>query len=249
MPREHTPARVLVIDDDTEITRVVSYQLGEEGCVVTAVHDGSDGLNTALREQFDVVVLDLSLPTLGGLEICKELRRAKPAQAIIMLTGRGEELDRVLGLELGADDYLTKPFSGRELAARVKALLRRVRREQPASWEQRAGEPPPDVLNFDRLAIDLKQRLVRVDGRNIELTTTEFDILTFLASSPGTVFSREELLQEVWGYATAGYERSVTTLVSRLRNKIERDPDNPFFIQTVWGVGYRFTPTGPEKND
>lgn len=239
-------ARILVIEDDPEIARVVSLQLGGEGFSVEVVEDGLRGLDRAMSTGFDIVVLDLNLPTLSGIEVCRELRKTRPNQPIIMLTARTEEIDRVLGLELGADDYVTKPFSGRELCARVRALLRRSKDRSGDAAAPRA--PHRQVLDFKRLVIDLDQRLVWLDSKAVELTSTEFELLVFMANNPGTVFTREQLLSSVWGYSSRGYERTVNTLISRLRAKIEQDPENPFFVQTVWGVGYRFTPEGPEPS-
>jgi DNA-binding response OmpR family regulator len=224
--------RVLVVDDDPTITDVVVRYLEREGFTVEACNDGARGLELALSDPPALVVLDLMLPGLDGLEVCRRLRGTAPVP-VIMLTARGDEEDRVVGLELGADDYLTKPFSPRELTARVKAVLRR------------AAEPFPPAgsatMTFDELEIDHAARQVIVDGADVSLTAREFDLLAFLARSARTTFRREELLEHVWGF-TYGDTATVTVHIRRLREKIERDPSTPRHLVTVWGVGYRFDP-------
>jgi two-component system response regulator ResD len=224
--------RVLVVDDDPTVADVVVRYLERDGFVVEAVGDGTLALERALAELPALVVLDLMLPGLDGFEVCRRLRAVAPVP-VIMLTARGEEEDRVLGLELGADDYLAKPFSPRELTARVKAVLRRA--TEP--FVSPAAEP----MSFDRLLIDPAAREVTVDGLPVTLTAREFDLLVFLARSPRHAFRREELLEHVWGF-TYGDTATVTVHIRRLREKIERRPSAPRHVVTVWGVGYRFDP-------
>ncbi|HMV20677.1 MAG: response regulator transcription factor [Betaproteobacteria bacterium] len=231
--------KVLVIEDDGDIARLVKMQLVELGCSVTLCHDGSEGLNLALGREFDLVVLDLMLPGTDGLAICRDLR-AKKGQylPILMLTAKSTEIDRVLGLEMGADDYLTKPFSVLEFAARVKALFRRI---------DNLGKPKdsaPAVIESDGLRLDVEGRTATIDGKPVELTAKEFDLLHHFARHPGRVFSRSQLLDQVWGYSHSGYEHTVNSHINRLRTKIEAGPDEQRFIQTVWGVGYKFREAG-----
>lgn len=223
---------VLVVDDDATVAEVVSRYLEREGFSVEAVGDGAAALERAGQLLPDLVVLDLMLPTLGGVEVCRRLRELAPVP-IIMLTALGDEGNRVAGLELGADDYLGKPFSPRELTARIKAVLRR------------AQAPPIDdagsVLRAAGLVVDLKAHEAQVDGDLVPLTVREFDLLAFLMRHPRRTFSRVELLEHLWGY-TYGDNSTVTVHVRRLREKIEADPSQPARIHTVWGVGYRFEP-------
>jgi DNA-binding response OmpR family regulator len=226
--------KVLVVEDDPHIRELVMLHLGLEGLQGTAAEDGTEGLRLAREEPFDLIVLDLMLPGLDGLTVCRAVRRdSRNADVpILMLTARREESDKVLGLESGADDYLTKPFGVREFIARVRALLRR-RRDAGAA----AGAVP---LVVGGLTIDAARRLARVDGREIELTAHEFDLLFLLASNRGIVFGRDALVQRVWGGDMHVTGRSVDTLVKRVRHKIEADPAEPRFILTVWGTGYKF---------
>ena len=226
--------KVLVVEDDPHIRELVVLHLGLEGLEATAAEDGTEGLRLAREQPFDLIVLDLMLPGLDGLTVCRAVRRdSRNADVpILMLTARREESDKVLGLESGADDYLTKPFGVREFIARVRALLRR-RRDAGAE----AGAAPVVV---DGLTIDPARRTARVDGRDIELTAHEFDLLHLLASNRGIVFSREALVQRVWGEDMHVTGRSVDTLVKRVRRKIEADAAEPRFILTVWGTGYKF---------
>ena len=227
------PARVLVVEDDATVAEVVVRYLEREGFQVESVGDGREALERAGRFLPDLVVLDLMLPGLDGLEVCRRLRAVAPIP-VIMLTARGEESDRVLGLELGADDYVAKPFSPRELTARVKSVLRRA--QGPLSPVDVNG-----VLAMGDLEIDLGAREVRRDGEPVTLTAREFELLAFLVRHPRRVFRREELLEHVWGY-TYGDTSTVTVHIRRLREKIEPEPSDPKNIQTVWGVGYRFDP-------
>ncbi len=226
--------RVLVVEDDPDIGRLVSLQLAELDCESRLVADGMAALAEAETGRYDLVILDLMLPRMDGLEICRRLRAQTRYTPILMLTAKSSELDRVLGLELGADDYLTKPFSMLELAARVKAVFRRADRLAAAAA---AGV---ELIEAGGLRIDLQRHEVQVDGRLVELTAKEFELLVHFARSPGRVYTRAQLLDQVWGYSHSGYEHTVNSHINRLRNKIERDPGNPDYIRTVWGVGYKF---------
>ncbi len=225
--------KILLIEDDPDIAALVDLHLRDEQFEIDVEANGSRGLELFSSKPFDLVILDVMLPGLGGFEICKRIRRAGNQVPILMLTSKSEEFDKVLGLELGADDYLTKPFGIRELVARVKALLRRAGTEAPTN-------KPSRRLEFANLSIDTEKRRVTLDGNIIELTNKEFELLVLFATSPGRAFSRTELLREVWGYQYSGYSHTVNSHINRLRGKIETDPANPVFIQTVWGVGYRF---------
>ena len=227
--------RLLVIEDEHDIAELVAMHLAELPAAVTQVNDGREGLRRALAEPWDAIVLDLRLPGLGGLEVCRELRAQGHRVPILMLTARGSELDRVLGLELGADDYLTKPFSVLELRARIKALLRRA-----AAPVAALAASEPTQLAAGSLAIDREQRRVRVDGHELALTAREFDLLWHFVRHPGRVFTRSELLADVWGYGHDGYDHTVNSHINRLRAKLGDEREQARFIHTVWGVGYRF---------
>jgi DNA-binding response OmpR family regulator len=232
-PRPKNPPRVLLVEDDQHIRELVELHLDLEGWAVVATGDGNDGLGRARAEAFDLIVLDLMLPGLDGVTVCRAIRRdSRNADVpILMLTARRDEVDKVLGLDSGADDYLTKPFGVRELVARVRALLRRRR---PA-----AGEHAPPV-QAGELLVEPARRQARLGSREIELTAHEFELLYVLASNRGIVFTREALVQRVWGEDTHITVRSVDTLVKRLRRKLEVDQADPKFILTVWGSGYKF---------
>jgi DNA-binding response OmpR family regulator len=223
---------ILVVDDEPTIVEVVELYLLREGFKVLTAVDGHAALSAVRQQRPDLIVLDLMLPGLSGLDVTRQLR-ASGALPIIMLTARGEEADRVVGLELGADDYVTKPFSPRELVARVKAVLRRA---QPAPTPEPADT---HVIAIGGLRLDAAARSVTVDGQPISLTAREFDLLLFLMRRPSQVFTREQLLDNVWGYTFASDMSTVTVHIRRLREKIERDPTNPTLLQTVWGVGYK----------
>ncbi|HSS08773.1 MAG TPA: response regulator transcription factor [Acidimicrobiales bacterium] len=230
-----TAPRVLIVDDDPNVSEVVARYLEREGYQVETVGDGALGLDRALADPPDLMVLDLMLPSVAGLEVCRRLRAAAPVP-IIMLTARGEEADRITGLELGADDYVAKPFSPRELTARVKAVLRR------ASGAISTVEPQePRVLRAGSLEVDLVAHEARVHGRLVALTAKEFDLLAHLMRNPRRAFRRDELLEDVWGFAY-GDTSTVTVHIRRLREKVETDPSTPRHVCTVWGVGYRFEP-------
>jgi DNA-binding response OmpR family regulator len=232
--------RVLVVEDDPDIGRLVTLQLAELDCESRLIADGVTAMAEAEAGRFDLIILDVMLPRMDGLQICRRLRASDNDTPILMLTARSAELDRVLGLELGADDYLTKPFSMLELAARVKGVFRRADRLRAAASD---AAPATQVIEAGGLHIDLQRREVRLDGGAIELTAKEFELLVYFARSPGRVFTRAQLLDQVWGYSHSGYEHTVNSHINRLRNKIERDPANPDYVQTVWGVGYKFSET------
>jgi len=228
-------ARVLVVEDEQNIRDLVLLHLRLEGLEGIAAADGTEGLRLARSERFDLVVLDLMLPGLDGMTVCRAIRResSNGDVPILMLTARREESDKVLGLESGADDYLAKPFGVRELVARVRALLRRRRTASPVA----ATSPSVTVAG---VTVDPARRMARIDGRDIDLTAHEFDLLYLLASNRGIVFSREALVQRVWGNDTHITVRSVDTLVKRLRKKLEDEAAEPRLILTVWGTGYKF---------
>ena len=223
---------MLVVDDEPMVREVLARYLENEGFAVDVAEDGEQALSVYEAARPDLVLLDLMLPRLDGLEVFRRMRALAPT-AIIMLTAKGEETDRVVGLELGADDYVTKPFSPREVIARVRAVLRR---SAPSNLEQH------DTIAIGELEIDGPKREVRRNGTAVKLTRKEFDLLHLLASNPGRAFTRSELLEEVWDFAWDGDTNTVTVHVRRLREKIERDPSEPVHLVTVWGVGYRFDP-------
>jgi DNA-binding response OmpR family regulator len=225
------PARVLVVDDERVVTEVVERYLQREGYEVSLAFNGAEALRLAQEWVPDLVVLDLMLPVMDGLEVCRRLRQDSQIP-IIMLTARGEETDRVVGLELGADDYLVKPFSPRELVARVKTVLRRT---SAAPVQSASG-----ALRFGTLTVNPQTRVVTLQGERVRLTAKEFDLLWFLASHPGQVFTREQLMDRVWDYTYAADPSTVTVHIRRLREKVESDPVKPRYIKTVWGVGYKF---------
>ena len=225
---------VLVVEDDKSIADLLEIHLIDLHCNVTKVLDGEEGLKKALSEEYDLIVLDLMLPKLDGLEICKKVRSKNIYTPVLMLTSKSEELDKVLGLEVGADDYLTKPFSIREFIARVKAIFRRIEAMQKEIKND-------DDITAGDLTIEASKRKVILEGKRVELTPKEFDLLHLLASHPGRTYTREQLLSILWGYQYNGYEHTVNSHINRLRSKIEPDLSNPKYILTSWGVGYRFT--------
>jgi len=231
--------QILIVEDEHDIASLLELHLNDANFDVTLAADGDAGMRLALRRQWDLVILDIRLPGPDGLTICRALRREMAYVPILMLTSKSSELDRVLGLELGADDYVTKPFSVSELVARVKAIFRRIE-----SLEKRlpgAGER----LHIHDLVIDTSGREVRKGADDLALTAREFDLLLHFARHPGQVFSRTQLLDSVWGYGHEGYEHTVNSHINRLRAKIEDDPAHPQLIVTCWGIGYKFdaTPT------
>lgn len=229
-------AKILVVEDEDDIADLVQLHLSDLGHTVNVVGNGTEGLEQALSHDYDLVILDIMLPGMDGFDVYKRLRAEKRSLPILMLTAKSEELDKVLGLELGADDYITKPFSIRELLARVKAIFRRIELDR-ADGESDDDEAP---IRFGELVIEPKKRKVRRGDNSVELTNKEFELLLLFARHPGRVYSRQELLDQVWGYQHSGYSHTVNTHINRLRSKIEDDPSNPHYVKTVWGVGYRF---------
>ncbi|MEO8215927.1 MAG: response regulator transcription factor [Acidobacteriota bacterium] len=232
---------VLVVEDDSDIAHLLELHLRDLGCDVDLAPDGRVGLQKASAGKYDLVILDLMLPGVQGLEICQKIRMRGDYTPILMLTARSSELDRVVGLESGADDYLTKPFSIRELLARVRALFRRV----DALSSRPAVNGQGEVIRVRDLRIDTERREVQVAGKKIDLTAKEFDLLTQFARTPGRVYTRAQLLDVVWGYGHDGYDHTVNSHINRLRSKIEKDHARPSYILTVWGVGYKFCDPEP----
>ncbi len=227
--------KILLIEDDPHIAELVSIHLKDLNCEVETSADGREGYEKASSGKYDLIVLDIMLPGMNGLEVCRQLRADRIHTHILMLTARSEEIDKVLGLEIGADDYLTKPFSIREFIARVKSVLRRIQ-----SLNNESVTKSKDQLTIENLSIDLVKRKVILDGQILELTPKEFDLLTLLATKPGKVYSRTDLLDLVWGYNFSGYEHTVNSHINRLRSKIEPDINNPKYVLTSWGIGYKF---------
>lgn len=226
--------KVLIVEDDADISGLIEIHLKDMGFETMLADRGDTALEVARSEHFDFIILDIMLPGKDGLEVCRELRAAKVKTPILMLTARSEEIDKILGLEMGADDYLTKPFSIRELTARVKAILRRT---ESLSEAKPVSE---DIIRHDELVVDKNKRKVLLNDQRVELTPKEFDLLALMAENPGKSYSRENLLSVVWGYEFAGYEHTVNSHINRLRAKIEKDLSKPKYILTTWGVGYRF---------
>jgi len=236
LPTATTPRRVLVVEDESDLARVVKRHVESLGCQVQLAATGEEALVLA-REVFDLVLLDVMLPGIDGMEVCRRLRALNRYMPVLMLTARSSDIDKVMGLESGADDYLTKPFSVQELLARIKAIFRRMDalaapRETPVRVVDVAGG----------LRIDAATREVSMRGRPLSLTQKEFDLLLHFADNPGRVYSRAQLLDAVWGYNHEGYEHAVNCHINRLRAKIEEDPSEPKLLMTVWGVGYKFSP-------
>ena len=234
------PKRILVVEDNRDLAQLLDLHLRDLSYRVDVAHDGSAGLSKATSGDYHLVILDLMLPGLDGLEICRRLRRAEAYVPILMLTSKASELDRVLGLEIGADDYVTKPFSIQELLARVKAIFRRSE-----SLQSGVAEHAGKTLSVRDLVIDLEKRNVTLGHRAVDLTVKEFDLLSHFALHPGRVYTRAQLLDQVWGYGHDGYEHTVNSHINRLRAKIEINPAQPGYILTVWGVGYKFAEGEP----
>ena len=226
-------AKILLVDDEPMVTDVMERYLRREGFQVLLAADGEAAVATARESAPDLILLDLMLPKIDGLTAFRQIR-SHSSVPVIILTAKGDETDRIVGLETGADDYIAKPFSPREVVARVKAVLRRAGRA--------AAPAAGDSIRFDQLLINPRTREVHVNRRKVELTAKEFDLLWFLASNPSDVFTRAQLLDQVWDFQYAGDASTVTVHIRRLRLKIEADPDHPRFIKTVWGVGYKFVP-------
>ena len=224
--------KILIIEDDPEIIKLLEIHLTSRTFQTSKATDGGIGLQMALKNAYDLILLDLTLPTMDGIEVCKQLR-AKKDTPVIMLTARTEEIDRVLGLEIGADDYISKPFSIRELLARIKAVIRRSHSKPP-------DEKDTSSILAEGLHIDIDKRKVLLADKKVELSPKEFELLVLMASNPGRNYSRTELLNIIWGYNYDGYEHTVNSHINRLRAKIESDMANPNYILTSWGVGYKF---------
>jgi phosphate regulon transcriptional regulator PhoB len=225
-----TKEKILIVDDEKTLVKALKFNLEKEGFRVEEAFDGEEALQKVLEASPDIVVLDLMLPGLDGFEVCRQIRK-KQEIPIIMLTARGDDIDKVLGLELGADDYMTKPFNPRELVARIKAILRRSGAREEGLKKH---------IHTGNLQIDLLQHRVRAGDKEIDLTSKEFALLSFLAANAGRVYSREQLLEQVWGYNYYGDARTVDVHIRHLREKIEAEPGNPELIITVWGTGYKF---------
>lgn len=238
---------ILVIEDNADIAKLVMVNLRGKNMQVDHAADGNEGLQKALSGHYQLVILDLMLPGMDGVEICRVMRREKIYTPVLMLTAKTSELDRVLGLEVGADDYLTKPFSVPELVARVNAILRRSEQYQSSSSSS-TTIAPVEKLHVGNLSLDLSKREVLLGNNPIELTAKEFDLLWHFANNPGRVYTRSQLLSSVWGYGHDGYEHTVNSHINRLRAKIETDPATPTYVITVWGVGYKFSPELQESN-
>ncbi len=227
-------SKILIIEDDRDIADLIAIHMDDNGHTSTRVHDGKEGLVKALEGQHDLIILDLKLPGMDGLEICQKLRMEKVDTPIIMLTSKSEEIDKVLGLEIGADDYMTKPFSLRELVARVKTVLRRGRSAEVGTAREE------EIIERENFYLDVSKRVVKSYNRQRELSPKEFDMLVLLARNPGKTYSRSDLLNQVWGVDFEGFEHTVNSHINRLRSKIEKNMNEPEFILTTWGVGYKF---------
>ncbi len=227
--------KILVIEDNEDIAALVSLHLRDLDCNVRIAADGISGFELARAGGWDLIILDLMLPGMEGLELCRRLRAENHYTPVLMLTAKSSEIDRVQGLEIGADDYLTKPFSIRELIARVKAIFRRVE-----AFGRAGNEAPTGRISAGDMAIDPEKRTAEIAGDPVDLTAREFELLLQFARHPGRVYTRQQLLDLVWGYGHDGYEHTVNSHINRLRAKIEQDPSRPDYILTVWGVGYKF---------
>ena len=230
--------KILIIEDNADIAQLIHVNLTDANLCVEHAAEGESGLHKAMNGEYSLLILDLMLPGLDGLEICRQLRASGNFTPILMLTAKSSELDRVLGLELGADDYLTKPFSVPELTARVKSILRRAEH-----YQAEHDKNDSDQIVFGDLSINSSKRLVSMREQAVDLTAREFDLLWYFATQPGRVFTRAQLLESVWGYGHDGYEHTVNSHINRLRAKIERNPNKPEYVLTVWGVGYKFRQT------
>jgi DNA-binding response OmpR family regulator len=229
--------RALIIEDDRDISELISIHLSDMELEVDKAFDGKDGLMKALNNKYRFILLDIRLPLMDGFEVCKRIRQEKINTPVLMITSKSEEIDKVLGLEIGADDYISKPFGIRELLARVKAVLRR------AEMTAQAQEEKDVEFRCEQLFINVGMRIVEVGGKRVELSPKEFDLLVHLVSNPGKTYSRMQLLNQVWGYEFEGFEHTVNSHINRLRSKIEKNMGQPEYILTTWGVGYKFRET------
>ena len=230
--------KLLIVEDNADIAKLIQLHVRDIDCEADIAADGRQAIELHARNKYKLVILDLMLPEVDGLEVCRQLRNGEAYIPILMLTSKSSELDRVLGLEVGADDYITKPFSIPELLARIKAQFRRMEAMQSDNSAAASN------ISFGDLAIDTAKRRVLINGSEISLTAREFDLLLHFVTHPGLVYTRTQLLEQVWGYHYEGYEHTVNSHINRLRAKIEKDPANPEYILTVWGVGYRFCEKG-----
>ena len=231
---------ILIIEDNKDLAKLLEINLKDMSYHVDLAFDGNSGMSSVMEKNYDLIILDLMLPGIDGLEICRRIRAKEIYTPILILTSRSSEIDRVLGLEMGADDYVTKPFSVRELMARVRAIFRRA--EQ---FHEKNNDEEKKIIRSGNLIIDTGKRIVTLKGKEIFCTVKEFDLLLHFARHPGIVYTRSQLLDEVWGYGHDGYEHTVNSHINRLRAKIEEDPARPRYVLTVWGVGYKFS--GPEQ--
>ena len=227
--------KVLIVEDDPDIINLIDIHLKDLDCDTTVESNGLSGFELAMESSFDLIILDIMLPGMDGISVCQKLRALDNFTPVLMLTAKSEEIDKVLGLESGADDYITKPFGIREFIARVKSILRRQDQNKVLNDGDKTG-----VIDFTGLKIDIEKRKVTLGEQRIELTPKEFDLLVLLAGNPGKSYDRDQLLRLVWGYEFSGYEHTVNSHINRLRAKIEPDDSSPKFILTTWGVGYRF---------
>lgn len=234
LKKMNTMEKALIIEDDKDISELISIHLTDMNMEVDQAFDGKDGLMKALNNNYRFILLDIRLPLLDGFEVCKRLRMEKNNTPVLMITSKSEEIDKVLGLEIGADDYISKPFGIRELLARIKAVLRRTDLGSQPEQEKEIE------LQFEQLYINVGMRIVEVDGVRIELSPKEFELLVYLAKNPGKTYSRMQLLNKVWGYEFEGFEHTVNSHINRLRSKIEKNMGEPEYILTTWGVGYKF---------
>lgn len=231
--------KIIIVEDDPAIAEMLVYHLQDLGYEVEHFADGLKAKEYLSSSRYDLVLLDIMLPGYNGLDLCRELRQLRPTVPIMLLTSLDSEADRVVGLELGADDYLTKPFSMRECQARIKALLRRCQLNNQDGIDNATKSIQPEII-FEELKINEASRHVSLDGNTVDLTAREFDLFLYLAQNKQQVFSRSQLLDAIWGYSHEGYEHTVNTHINRLRKKLKRTDDKPDFIQTVWAVGYKF---------
>jgi DNA-binding response OmpR family regulator len=227
--------QILIIEDDDAIVELLTIHLRDLGCEISTASNGHQGLSAAISNPLDLIILDVMLPGLNGMEVCRKIRQTNRHVPILMLTARSEEIDKVMGLETGADDYLTKPFSIREFIARVKVIFRRSE-----GIADESSVPASAIISYGELKIDVDKRKVTLGNVRVELSPKEFDLITLMASNPGKSYSRAQLLNLIWGYDFEGYEHTVNSHINRLRSKIEHDVANPKFVLTTWGVGYRF---------
>ena len=227
--------KILIIEDDKDISDLLSIHLHDLGFETEKAYSGREGLMKALNEKYKIIILDIKLPEMDGFEICRQIRMEKMDTPIMMLTSKSEEIDKVLGLEIGADDYITKPFSIREFIARVKVILRRGQ-----AINSKVNGAEEKIISIKDLYINLPKRIVKVYDKPVELSPKEFDLLVFLASNPGKTYNRMQLLNRIWGVNFEGFEHTINSHINRLRSKIEKNMNEPEFILTTWGVGYKF---------